>query len=63
MRTVNKIRVARDLKIWSRRTSMARGLHWKFERDCTEETREQWLEVFRKDEPGVLFVALDRKPK
>lgn len=51
-----------EMKIWSIRTSVAQGNHWQYERDCTEENCQEWLKVFRDDEPNVLFLASKRKP-
>ncbi len=48
--------------IFSLRHSVARGYHWKFERECTEETAQQWLAIFRADEPDVTFVAQIKTP-
>lgn len=50
------------MKIWSLRFSFARGDHWRLERECAEDTTQQWLDIFRADEPGVCFVARTRKP-
>lgn len=50
------------LKIYSIRYSVAQGNHWQYERDCTEANVQEWLAVFRKDEPGVTFIASKRKP-
>jgi hypothetical protein len=52
----------KTLTLWSRRNSPARGNFWQEERKVTEETVQQWLKVFRDDEPGVLFLAAARKP-
>ncbi len=52
----------RKLKLYSRRHSVARGNHWRYERDVTEENAQEWLAVFRKDESGVLFLVNNRKP-
>lgn len=51
------------LKIWSKRFSVARGNHWRYERDTTEENAQAWLAIFRSDEPGVIFLASNKKPK
>lgn len=51
------------MTLYSKRFSPAKGNHWVNERDVTEETCQQWLEIFRKDEPKVLFLAANRKPK
>lgn len=50
------------MKIWSKRFTVAKGNHWVAERDCTEETAQAWLKIFRDDEPNVLFLASNRKP-
>ena len=34
----------------------------KAERDCTAETAQQWLKIFRGDEPKVIFLASVHKP-
>lgn len=48
--------------IWSLRSSVARGIHWVKERDCTVEEVADWLAVFRKDEPGIAFIEQKNKP-
>jgi len=53
----------KTLTLWSLRTNAARGNHFVAERQVTEETAQEWLSVFRKDEPSVSFVATARKPK
>lgn len=50
------------MKIWSLRFSVAKGNHWQYERDCTEANCQDWLKVFRDDEPNVIFLASIRKP-
>lgn len=50
------------MKLWSQRFSIANGWHWKLERQIKPEETEQWLKVFRFDEPGILFVASEKKP-
>jgi hypothetical protein len=50
------------MKIWSFRHSPARGNHVVMERECTEETVQQWLAIFRADEPNVCFIGDTRKP-
>lgn len=51
------------LKLWSERYSHDRGWHWKLEREVNVHNQFQWLEVFRKDEPGVLFVIGANRPR
>lgn len=53
----------KKLILWSLRSNTARGNHFVAEREVTEETAQQWLAIFRADEPGVLFIASARKPK
>lgn len=55
--------MSKTLRLYSKRFSIARGNHWVIEREVTEETCQQWLEIFRKDEPNVLFLVSDKKPK
>ena len=50
-------------KIWSKRFTPARGNHWVHERNTTEENAQEWLKIFREDEPNVLFIASKRKPR
>jgi len=50
------------MTLWSLRTTAARGNHFVAERQVTEQTAQEWLAVYRKDEPGVLFLASARKP-
>lgn len=51
------------LKLWSIRHTAAQGNHWKYERDVTLENHAEWRKIFEKDEPGVLFLVSERKPK
>lgn len=53
----------KKLTLWSIRTSAAQGNHAKAEREVTEATAQDWLKVFRADEPKVLFLVSARKPK
>lgn len=54
--------MTKTLTLWSLRHTAAQGNHWVAERKVTEENVQAWLEVFRKDEPAVLFLAATRKP-
>ncbi len=52
------------IRIWSERFSVCRGQHFVAERIVSDESLiEAWLEVFRKDEPDVLFFAQRTEPK
>jgi hypothetical protein len=51
------------LTLWSLRTSVAHGRHFVAERQVTAATADQWLSIFRKDEPSVLFIVSARRPK
>jgi len=53
----------KPLTLWSLRTNTAVGNHFVAERKVTEETAQQWLAVFRKDEPSVIFIVCAKKPK
>ena len=48
--------------LWSLRWSVAKGNHWNLEREVTDETCQEWLKVFRNDEPKILFLVSSRKP-
>lgn len=37
--------------------------NWKIERTCLLENAEQWLEIFKKDEPNEIFKLAKKKPK
>lgn len=50
------------LTLWSIRNSAARGNHAVAEREVTEANAQDWLAVFRADEPKVLFLVSARKP-
>lgn len=52
-----------NYKIWSKRFTPARGNHWVHERDCSEETIQPWLKIYREDEPNVIFIGGTRKPR
>jgi len=49
-------------KIFSLRFSPVRGNHWSIERECAADTVQAWLAIFRRDEPGVTFIASNRRP-
>ncbi len=50
-------------KIWSIRFSIARGNHYVLERECSVSDAQEWLKIFREDEPNVIFLASFRKPR
>ena len=50
-------------KLWSYRWSFARGWQWQLERECYIETSLEWLDVFKKDEPDIVFKLSKKKPK
>lgn len=54
---------AKKLVLWAKRTSVAKGNHFKAEREVTEETAQSWLKVYQDDEPNVCFLVSARKPK
>ena len=49
--------------LYSKRFTIARGWHWKLERECLEENAKSWLEVFQKDEPSITFKISKKTPK
>lgn len=55
-------RTMKPVYLFSHRFSVARGWHWKVEREVTRETMEQWRQVYEQDEPGVPFYAGVRHP-
>lgn len=50
------------LSLYSWRWTVGQGAHWRFERDVSAETRNEWLAVFRKDEPSISFIVSDKRP-
>jgi hypothetical protein len=50
------------LRLWAQRYSPAKGHYWQAERDVTLETANEWLKVFMKDEPDVIFIVATQKP-
>jgi hypothetical protein len=53
-----------DISIWSLRFSPARGWNVHKERNAADERNAQmWLDVFRADEPTIVFHASVRKPR
>ena len=54
---------ANKMKLWAGRTSVVDGYRFVAEREVTEETSQQWLKVYRDDEPGVIFIVSATKPK
>lgn len=51
-----------ELSLWSLRHSVAYGEHFKRERFCSIETAQEWLDIYKNDEPDVLFVVSAQKP-
>jgi hypothetical protein len=49
--------------IWSRRWDAQRGHYWNKERDSLPATTDAWLALYRRDFPGVAFVASYHKPE
>lgn len=50
------------IKIWSKRWNPARGNYWQLERESKDCDVQEWLKVFRGDEPMVCFLASKRRP-
>ena len=56
-------------KIWSRKDWKAPGAleplkyDWEFVRVATTDEVDRWLEIYRRDHPGVVFVASRAKPR
>ena len=51
------------MTLWSIRWSVGKGNHLVAERKVTTANVDEWLRVFRKDEPGVTFMVSDLKPR
>jgi hypothetical protein len=47
------------LSIW--KYNPASGL-WKIERDVTDETKDKWLEIYKKDDPKGKYIVSAKKP-
>lgn len=45
------------LKLWSKRFSVAKGLHWQYERDVNQSNQQDWMRIFKQDEPDVYFLV------
>ena len=55
--------MSKKLTLWSLRTTIGKGNHFVGERVVKEEDCQEWLKIFRKDEPEVLFLVCENKPK
>jgi hypothetical protein len=53
----------KQMTLWAGRTTVTRGYEFVAERKVTEETAQEWLKVFRADEPSVIFIVSTTKPK
>jgi len=49
--------------IWAKRYSHAYGWRWISERKCNDVDVNKWLDIFMKDEPSIIFIASQKKPK
>jgi hypothetical protein len=47
------------MRLW--RYNRITGL-WDYQRSCDEETAQQWLGVFRRDEPDETFALAKHRP-
>lgn len=50
----------KPIKLW--RYNPITG-YWDYERDCDDDTADQWLTVFQKDDPEGLFKLSKMKPR
>ena len=50
------------LYIWAFRYTPANGSFWVKERETNTNDASEWLKIFSKDEPKILFLASLRKP-
>lgn len=51
------------LTLWAGRNNGARGYEFVAERQVQENEAQQWLSIFRSDEPNVIFIVSKNKPK
>ena len=49
-------------KLWSYRWTVAKGYHWKLERECSNDDAKEWLAIFERDEPTIVFKLSASKP-
>ena len=54
--------MTKKLHLWALRWTVARGWQWEKMREVTHDTAQQWLEIFKKDEPEVRFTVNTSKP-
>jgi len=60
LNAATRLEAAPKMYLWVHNT--ATGI-WKICRDVTPETKDQWLEIFQKDQPHARFVVSEKKPK
>jgi hypothetical protein len=60
---VNPEDLQEKISLWGLRHTFAWGWRWKKERDCYITTADEWLALFRKDEPLIQFILAKKKPK
>lgn len=53
----------KQLYLYAKRFSVARGWQWVKEGKVNEETAQAWLDIYQKDEPNVLFKVAYKAPK
>lgn len=53
----------KTLTLWAGRTTVGYGYNFVAEREVTEANAQDWLKVYREDEPGVTFIVCKNKPK
>jgi len=50
------------VNLWRLTWSHALGVYWMHMRRCDGAAAESWLDLFRQDEPGALYVLSDKAP-
>ena len=51
------------LTLWAGRNSATEGYRFVAEREVTEATAQDWLKIYREDEPSIIFIVSAKKPK
>ena len=53
---------SKQVGLWSLRYSAAKGMHVVHERNVIASSADDWLRVFRQDEPDVRFAVSEERP-
>lgn len=53
-------RLVDTIRLW--RYNQITG-YWRIERTCSRRTADDWLTIFRRDEPNAIFTLSENKPR